>query len=99
MILGLDISTNCTGWTVMNNDRSIVQCNFINTSKGKDWMEKVEIFEEEIENSVLNKFKVEKIGIEEILSKFAGGRSTAKTITSLARFNGIATYILKNKYP
>ena len=96
MILGLDISTNCSGWVVMDSDKKIIDYGYINTSKCDTWIDKAKKFELEVVD-ILLKHEITKIGIEDIVSKFASGRSKASIIITLARFNGIASYII-NQY-
>ena len=54
---------------------------------------KAQIAEEQILEIVSNN-KIEKIGIEQNLQSFRSGFSSAHTLSSLARFNGILSYIV-----
>jgi hypothetical protein len=90
-VIGLDISTNTTGYSIMDEDEKLLKYGFIDTSKTKDWFEKTEIFTLQMKQ-LSEEFSVIKIGIEDILGKFSGGRTSAKTIISLARFNALASY-------
>lgn len=96
LFVGFDISTNCTGYTVLDHDYNLIDINYIDTSKGEDWFAKSMIFKK-----VLDELKFNEIGfiaIEEILSKFSAGRSSAKTIITLARFNALASYFCLQKF-
>lgn len=96
IFLGLDISTNCTGYTILNSNEDLIDYGFLDTSKEKDWFDKAQKFKFFLEEDIKNKEKdfgiINYIAIEEMLSKFAGGMSSSKTIISLARFNGLASY-------
>lgn len=90
MILGLDISTSVIGICLLQGDRAVID--FLNLEKQKDIFLKADLFKKkmiEIKNN--NDIKI--VGIEENLQAFRPGLSSAKTILSLARFNGICSYI------
>ena len=89
--LGLDCSTNCTGYTIINEEEELIKYGYIDTSKQEEWLDKTEIFTLQLK-PMAEEFCFSAIGIEDILNKFVGGGSSAKTIISLARFNGLATY-------
>jgi Holliday junction resolvasome RuvABC endonuclease subunit len=90
LVLGLDISTNMTGYSVIDENFHLLKYGTIDTSKKENWIEKANLFEFEI-SSKISPYNITDIGIEDILCKFTGGKSSAKTIISLARFNAIAT--------
>jgi len=91
MILGLDVSTNSTGYAVIDKEGKLLKYGFIDTSKEKDFFDKANIFALQMKN-LSEEFCFEKIAIEEILGKFSGGRSSAKVIIALARFNALVSY-------
>ena len=93
--VGFDISTNCTGYSVIDENRELLDYGFIDTSKGITFLDKADIFASSISGLKIHVGDKTRVAIEDVLSKFAGGRSTAKTIIALARFNGIASYILR----
>lgn len=96
LFVGFDISTNCTGYTVLDHSANLIDINYIDTSKGENWFDKAMMFK-----SALLKLNFDQIGyiaIEEILSKFSTGRSSAKTIITLARFNALASYFCLEKF-
>ena len=98
MILGLDISTNTTGYCFMNEDKTLERVGYVDTSHGVDWLKKAEILQKELFEIIDEEKHVRAIVIEDIASKFSGGRSSAKTIIALARFNAVATYILYSNF-
>ncbi len=92
MILGLDISTSVVGVCILNKKSELLLLNYINLEKEKSIFDKASKFKLELEK-LTSKFEVKKIGIEENLQAFRPGLSSAKTIVTLARFNGICSYI------
>lgn len=93
MILGLDISTSITGYTIMDLEGNLVEIGHFNLSKIKEgiWA-KVDVMKDGIENLGKN-HQITHIFIEEPLSKFSRGRSSSATISLLMRFNGILSYL------
>jgi len=90
MILGLDISTSITGVTVINKEGK-VDCNFaIDTRKYKNFFQKAEAIKQKLEILIVD---VEKIYIEQSLQSFRSGFSSAKTLSTLSRFNGVVSWI------
>lgn len=90
--LGLDIATNSTGYAIIDDEDRLLKYGVIDTSKQKDYFEKSEVFALQIK-VLTEEFSFDCIGIEDILSKFASGQSSIKTIIALARFNALASYI------
>ena len=91
MILGLDISTSCTGWCILDNNK-FVNMGYIDTSKTKCMIEKSKKVKHELLNLIL-RYEIDRVCIEENLQAFRPGLSSAKTLLTLARFNGIVSYI------
>lgn len=92
MILGLDISTTVTAFTVLDEDGKIVSCEAVRLEKLKDLFVKAANIKKYVEN--LNKtYNIKAIYIEEPLMSFSAGMSSAKTISTLMRFNGIVSWI------
>ena len=92
MILGLDISTSCTGVTILDEGGNVV----LNTCwkfKEEDSFDKLESAKYYIQE-LKNKYDIKQIYIEESLQAFRPGFSSAKTILSLAKFNGILSWML-----
>jgi len=92
MILGLDVSTSCTGWCIINSSGSLIEMGYIDLSKCSNVYSKAEKVEDEL-TSIANNFSVEKVFIEENLQAFRPGLSSAKTLLTLARFNGIVSLL------
>jgi len=97
MILGLDISTSITGATVLDKDGNIVYNEAWDTRKFKNIFVKAEHVKEGIldafEDSLDNNSTIEHIFIEQNLQSFRSGFSSAKTLSTLSRFNGIVSWV------
>ena len=96
MILGLDISTSITGYSVLNNDGTIAEIGSWDTRDKKqylDWIDKVKKIKYEL--TVLNrKYSIEHVFIEPALKMFMMGKSSAHIISTLIKFNGIVSWLV-----
>ncbi len=105
MILGIDVSTSIIGFAVVG-DGQLLHYSSLDLRKHKDVFEKGRIFKEHIvdffENYQLDqddggwggsKHPLEHIYIEQPFSFFNSGGSTAKTMATLQRFNGIISWL------
>lgn len=92
MILALDISTSITGFCVFNQWDNI-HIGHIDLRKEKDFFKKVDLIKQKIID-LNEKYSFENVAIEEPLQSFARGLSSAKTLFTLAKFNGIIQYIV-----
>jgi len=90
MILGLDISTSITGITLLDGDGKIMYNLAVDTRKYKDFFEKAEVVEIAIKDLGI---KPEQIFIEQSLQTFRSGFSSAKTLSTLSRFNGVVSWL------
>jgi Holliday junction resolvasome RuvABC endonuclease subunit len=93
MILALDISTSITGFCVLHQFGDPIQVGHIDLRKEKDFFKKVDLVKTKI-IELNEKYKFEEVAIEEPLQSFARGLSSAKTLFTLAKFNGIIQYIV-----
>jgi len=92
MILGLDISTSCTGITILDyTDRVVL--NDCWKFKEDDVFDKLERAKKEI-RELKKKHPITEVFVEESLQAFRPGFSSAKTILSLAKFNGILCWMI-----
>jgi hypothetical protein len=100
LILGLDISTSCTGVCVINDkvegSASIKLIDRIEFKKCNNLWDKCDVVKNYIENIVNSIGEISRVAIEEPLMGFRESMSSAQTITTLIRFNGIVSYIAKN---
>ena len=98
MLLGLDISTSITGATVLDDNGKVLYCeawDLRNKNHFPDLFSKAS----RIKNHILDlsiQFNIEHIFIEQSLQAFRAGFSSAKTLLTLAKFNGIISYICQN---
>ena len=95
MILGLDISTSITGVTVLNNEGEILLCEAIDT-RNKNHFPTLFHKAQKVEDYLLDieyKYDIKHIYIEKSLQTFRSGFSSAKTLSTLASFNGIVSWI------
>lgn len=91
---GLDISTSIIGICVFK-DKCFHELFNIDLRKCKDFFEKTSVVKENL-NQIFSKYDsdiIESVFIEDIMQSFSRGLSSAKTLTQLARFNGIVSYI------
>ena len=92
MILALDISTSITGFCVFN-EWNAVHIGHVDLRKEKDFFKKVDLVKEKIEE-LHNQYSFKEVAIEEAFQSFGRGLSSAKTLFTLAKFNGIIQYIV-----
>ena len=64
------------------------------TRKFKNFFEKVEYVEERIKELHNNGHRIERVYIEQSLQSFRSGFSSAKTLSTLARFNGVVSWLV-----
>ena len=98
MILGLDISTSITGYTLIDEDKIILNGAW-DTRKYKDFFEKVVHVQEGLD--IIRKEygkEIKAVYIEQSLQSFRSGFSSAKTLSTLSRFNGIVSWLVFDKY-
>ena len=91
MLLALDISTSCTGYCIFDEDK-LIDIGSINLSKHKGLFEKASLVKSEI-LKLSNKYQIRNVAVEENLQAFRPGLSSAKTLMTLAQFNGVVRWI------
>ena len=91
MLLSLDISTSCTGYCLFDED-VLVDIGYINLSKHKGLFEKANHVKNYI-TYLKGKHPIKNIAVEENLQAFRPGLSSAKTLMTLAQFNGVVRWI------
>ena len=94
MILGLDVSTSITGATILDSQGKIVYNEAWDTRKYKNFFEKAEHVEKRINKLRSDGFRIERVYIEQSLQSFRSGFSSAKTLSTLARFNGVVSWLV-----
>lgn len=100
LVIGLDVSTSITGVCVISpgmpfdEQRShILHLDRIDFKKSKTLWEKADEAFKALENIHKNYEGSYKVVLEEPLMGFRAGMSSAATITTLMKFNGIVSYI------
>ena len=99
MILGLDISTSITGATLVDDVGQVLYCEAWDM-RNKNHFPSPFIKADFVKNSLLDltiKFRIEHIFVEQSLQAFRPGFSSAKTLLTLASFNGIVSYICQDE--
>ena len=91
MLLSLDISTSCTGWCVFD-ENTFRDMGYISLSKHKGLFDKASQIQAEL-LKVYKKYNVTQVVVEENLQAFRPGLSSAKTLMTLAQFNGVVCWI------
>ena len=106
MILGVDISTSITGFAIVT-DNVLVYYDSIDLRKYKGFFAKTiaikeklmdiyEMYQLDNDDRLVgdSAFPIEHIYIEQSLHMFMGGKSSAKTLSTLTRFNGVVAWLL-----
>ena len=93
-ILGLDVSTSITGATVIQNGK-IIESHYWDTRNKKHFptlYEKASFVEQNLLD-IQVRHEISEIFIEQSLQSFRSGFSSAKTLSTLSRFNGIVSWL------
>jgi hypothetical protein len=116
IILGLDVSTSCTGVCVVDSETPpddkgshIILIDRIEFKGCKTLWDKTDVIEKELLTLKQQIFisratprvrwsalEIDRVVLEEPLMGFRAGMSSAQTISTLMRFNGIVSYIARN---
>ncbi len=94
MILGLDISTSITGYTILDSNGNIIVNDIIDlrSKKFKSFFDKASAVKRRLAQ-LKNEYNIEKVFIEQSLQAFRPGLSSAQVILTLGKFNGIVSWI------
>ena len=98
MILGLDVSTSITGYTLLDGDKIVLNGAW-DTRKYKDFFEKVVHVKDGLDK-IRKEYgtRITAVYIEQSLQSFRSGFSSAKTLSTLSRFNGIVSWLVFDQY-
>lgn len=102
-ILGLDISTSCTGMAALRPDGSVIRLAYC-VPKGKTLVEKADslrLFLHDFCRNVEDNngvSEIKSVYIEQNLQRFRRGFSSAQVLNTLARFNGMISYIVFEEF-
>jgi len=100
VILGLDISTSITGATIIDDIGQVLYCEAWDTRNKNhfpDLWSKADL----VKGRLLDlraMFVIKHIFVEQSLQAFRPGFSSAKTLLTLASFNGIVSYICQDQF-
>lgn len=93
MILGLDVSTSRIGWAIINDEQELIDSDFFKTKAKTPLEERATALKDNVLVPLMAIHNITEIRIEEPFSMFSGGKTTAKTMSSLQRFNGMVSLI------
>lgn len=98
MLLALDISTSCVGWSLWKDEKLKDYGFYCLTNSKREPKELDKRLDKALE-FFLDKFKgVDTIAAEEALKRFSGGKTTANTMNKLISMNFALTYNLSRKW-
>tara|TARA_B100001094_G_scaffold333123_2_gene408759 strand:+ start:132 stop:677 length:546 start_codon:yes stop_codon:yes gene_type:complete len=96
--LGLDISTSNVGWCIIEpTTNEMVSAGAVELKKKKSIFEKCKEVKKTLAQVNID-YDIGSISIEENLQAFRPGFSSAKTIVTLARFNGMVTLMCFDEF-
>jgi hypothetical protein len=111
LVLGIDASTTVTAFSVIEtSDNYDPKQHFIDYwvedfkgcttfwEKCDNIVKRLAIIDTQIKNAALNSRKIEAFYIEEPMKRFSPGMSSAETISTLQRFNGIVCYLTRERF-
>lgn len=94
MILGLDVSTSITGFTVLRDDGTILHNEAIrlDSKKLKSMFQKAQVVKNRLVE-IKHLYNIKEVFIEQSLNAFRPGLSSAQVILTLGKMNGIVSWI------
>jgi hypothetical protein len=102
MILGLDLSTSISGATILDSKGEMIyneSWDMRNKRHFPTLFSKVQRIKQMIDILCdVKKYRIDSIFIEQSLMAFRSGFSSAKTILTLAKFNGIVSYVCEEDF-
>lgn len=93
-VLGLDISTSITGATIIQDGKVVESCYWDTRNKRyfPSIYYKARQIKEKLED-IKDRHSIQSIFIEQSLHSFRSGFSSAQTLSTLSRFNGIVSWL------
>ena len=95
MIIGLDVSTSITGYCILDGEGEIIRADVWDTrnkNKFENFFDKAKYIKEGLQE-IKAQYPIQKVFIEKPFMFFGSGGSSAKTMASLQRFNGIVSWV------
>jgi len=93
VILGLDVSTTRIGWAIINQKQELIDSGVFKTKKDQSLEERAENLSKNVLEPLSVVHRISEVRVEEPFSMFSGGKTTAKTMSSLQRFNGMVSLL------
>lgn len=101
-ILGLDVSTSVVGVCVLDaatdGPTGITRLDAVVFKKEKTMWEKADAVARYLQDAKLLHGRIDRVVVEEALMGFRPGMSSAQTISTLMRFNGIVSYVSRQVF-
>jgi len=94
--LGIDVSTSCTGFALVDENGKLIEASYVYLSEFPTIHAKAEHVRQELQRYCDR--SVSCIAVEECLLGFRRGKSSAQTLITLARFNGVVHYIASSEF-
>jgi Holliday junction resolvasome RuvABC endonuclease subunit len=94
MIIGIDVSTSKIGWAVIDENKKLIDSGVFKTNKKHSLEEKATDFLDSVLLPLKALYPKSEVRIEAPFSMFSGGKTTAKTMSSLQRFNGMISLLI-----
>jgi hypothetical protein len=94
MLLALDISTSCIGYTTFDSEGTMAEIGYVKMNSKKNYWERLDAFMKEVSHMK----GIEHIAIEEPLQSFEGRKSNPQTIAKLNFFNGMVSSAVYNYF-
>ena len=95
MILGLDVSTSITGATLLNDKGEVIYNDAWDTRKFKNFFRKAEEIDSKMD---LLPVAPSRVYIEQSLQSFRSGFSSARTLSTLSKINGVVSWLCYRRY-
>ncbi len=77
-----------------SESNELLEAGSVQLSKEKGLFNKASVFKNRMQD-IFKNYDIERVVVEENLQSFRSGMSSAKTLQSLAKFNGIACYLVQ----
>ena len=90
-ILGLDVSTNIIGYTILTDEGAQIESGFCDLDAKKSTVQKAAQFHDVL-RKINGRYHIASVWIEEPFMMFAKGGSSAQTMSKLSSFNGMIQY-------
>lgn len=96
IVIGLDVSTSATGWCITTSNKketlTLIDAGFLKHKSKLSLHEKADDISRLFAKFKEENINIDKICIEENLQSFRTGLSSARTLMTLSRYNGIVSH-------